>query len=157
MMITAYFFLKHVHITCVILSLSLFILRFYWRIKESLQLPKKRPLHNLNAHHKPKIKARSKLCKGFKKWMHIAPHIIDTVLLLSALSLAWISEQIPFVQAWLGAKIIALIVYIYLGNLALKRAKTNSTRFITFILAMIVFAYIVSVALSKQPIPFKDL
>lgn len=136
-MLVSYIALKHLHITCVILSISLFVVRFYWRTHNSVQLQ--------------------------KKWVRITPHIVDTVLLLSAIALAWISHQVPFVQGWLGAKIIALIVYIYLGSIALKKAKPlqNTTspqqkqkRLIAFIAAVIVFAYIVSVALTKDVIPF---
>lgn len=139
-MLASYFAIKHLHITCVILSISLFILRFYWHMNDSAQLQ--------------------------KKWVRIAPHIIDTLLLLSAISLAWISHQVPFVQAWLGAKIVALIVYIALGSMALKKTKphrrtksslnsqTRLISFLSFIAALCVFAYIVSVALSKKVIPF---
>lgn len=123
-MFNAYFALKHLHVTCVILSISFFILRFYWRMRQSMHLQ--------------------------KKWVRIAPHCIDTVLLASAIALAWISAQVPFVQAWLGAKIIALIVYIVLGSFALKRTKSFKTSLIAFVAALFVFSYIVSVAISKQ-------
>ena len=123
-MLTAYFALKHIHVTCVFLSISFFILRFYWRFCQPLYLQ--------------------------KKWVRIAPHCIDTVLLASAIALAWISSQVPFVQAWLGAKIIALIVYIILGSFALKRTKSFKTSLIAFIAALLVFAYIVSAAITKQ-------
>lgn len=88
-----------------------------------------------------------------RHWVRIVPHIIDTVLLLSALTLAILVQQYPFVHAWLTAKVIALLIYILLGTVALKRGKTKAIRAIAFCAAVITFAYIVLVALNHDPMP----
>jgi uncharacterized membrane protein SirB2 len=84
-------------------------------------------------------------------WVRVVPHVIDTVLLVSALWLAW---QIGFAAnfRWLGAKIVALVVYIALGTIALKRGRTRGIRLAAFVAAVATFGYIVSVALTKSPL-----
>jgi uncharacterized membrane protein SirB2 len=83
--------------------------------------------------------------------VRIAPHGVDTVLLASALWLAWHIGQYPFVHGWLTAKLAALLAYIVLGSVALKRGGTKGVRAAAFVAALAVAAYIVSVALSRDP------
>lgn len=78
------------------------------------------------------------------------PHVVDTVLLATALALAWMAGFTPGNSPWLLAKIVALLAYIGLGMLALKPGRPWSVRALAFGAAVVVFAYIVSVALSKQ-------
>jgi uncharacterized membrane protein SirB2 len=124
----SYLGLKHLHMTCVALSGSLFVLRFIWRLQASSLLQ--------------------------KKWVKVTPHIIDTCLLLSAIALALIAGINPLAQTWLAAKIIALVFYIVLGTFAIKRAKSKAGQIISFILAGLMFGYIILVAVSKQALPF---
>jgi len=89
-----------------------------------------------------------------QRWVKVAPHLIDTVLLGSAITLAVTIERYPFVEAWLTTKVIALLVYIGLGFVALKYGRTRYTRLLAWLAAQMVFIYIVLVAISKNPIPF---
>ncbi|MBL0284198.1 MAG: SirB2 family protein [Zoogloea sp.] len=123
-----YLALKHFHITCVVLSGAGFALRGWWAITGSGLL-------------------RAKLTRRL-------PHIIDTCLLGSAITLAWMSGQYPFVQGWLTAKVLGLLAYIGLGMLALKPGRPPGARLVAFLAALTTFAYIVSVALSKNPFGF---
>ena len=113
--------------TCAGLSLAGFILRGYWMVHQSprLQHPLTRTL----------------------------PHIIDTLLLLSAIGLTLILRQYPFTAPWLTAKVSALLLYILLGSLALKRGRSRRVQIIAFYSALAVFGYILSVALSHSPWP----
>lgn len=120
-----YIFIKHIHLTCAALSGSLFLLRGLWMLADSAMLQ--------------------------RRWVRIVPHVIDTLLLASALTMVVWSGQYPFVQAWLGAKVIALVAYIALGTIALKRGKTKAARTCAFIAALAVFGYIVAVAVSRHP------
>ena len=86
--------------------------------------------------------------------LRIAPHVIDTLLLTSAIWMAAASRQYPFVEGWLTAKVIALLAYIGLGTVALSRGRTRRARAIAWLLALAVFGYIVSVALARSPLPF---
>ena len=121
----SYLALKHLHVTCVVLSGLGFCLRGWWMASGS-----------------PRLQARL---------TRVLPHLIDSTLLGSALVLAWTSGQYPFVQGWLTAKVLGLLAYILLGAMALKRAKTRATRLRFFVLALLAYAYIVGVALTRNP------
>jgi len=87
--------------------------------------------------------------------VRVAPHVVDTILLASAMWLAWFLGQIPFVHAWLTAKVLALLAYIVLGALALRRGKTKRVRAAAFAAALAVAAYIVAVALTHDAAPWR--
>ena len=82
--------------------------------------------------------------------VRIAPHVVDTVLLSSAIALAWLTGQYPLVQPWLTAKVAALLVYIVLGAVALRRGSTLRVRATAFVLALCTVLYIVCVAITRQ-------
>ena len=78
------------------------------------------------------------------------PHIIDTILLGSAVGMLFIWHSSPFSMGWLSAKIVALLVYIGLGMVALRFGKTRRIRTSCWLMALVVATYIVSVALTKS-------
>lgn len=82
------------------------------------------------------------------------PHIIDTLLLGSAVGMLFIWQTSPFSLSWLTAKVLALLLYIGLGMVALRFGKTRGVRVTAWLLALAVAAYIVSVALSKSALAF---
>jgi len=123
-----YLLVKHLHITCAVLSGSFFLLRGVWMLLESDALQ--------------------------RRWVKVVPHVVDTLLLTTALTMVFWSAQYPFVQPWLTAKVLALLAYIVLGTIALKRGQTKATRTAALVAALAVFAYIVLVALSRQVLPF---
>ncbi|MCK8515811.1 SirB2 family protein [Methylonatrum kenyense] len=86
--------------------------------------------------------------------IQVIPHVVDTILLTSAVALAVMARQAPFVDHWLTAKVVALLVYIALGSLALKRARTLAGRLLSLSLALATFGYIVWVAFTKNPAPW---
>jgi uncharacterized membrane protein SirB2 len=67
--------------------------------------------------------------------------------------MAWMSGQYPFVHGWLTAKLCGLLAYILLGVMALKRGRTLAIRARYFGLALFAYLYIVSVALTRSPLP----
>ena len=121
-----YLALKHLHVTCVVLSGLGFALRGWWMLNDS-----------------PWLKTRL---------ARIVPHVIDSVLLGSALVMAWQSSQYPFAQGWLTAKFFGLLAYILCGTMALKRARTKGRRVVFLALALLAYAYIVGVALTRSPL-----
>jgi uncharacterized membrane protein SirB2 len=121
---TMYSTLKLIHVSAAVLTVSGFILRSFWMLIES-----------------PRLEHRI---------VRIAPHIIDTVFLLSGIGLIWILNLPVLNQPWLLTKFAALIVYILLGTIALKRGKTKRIRIAALTLALLTFAYIAGVALSKS-------
>ncbi|MFP5344948.1 MAG: SirB2 family protein [Gammaproteobacteria bacterium] len=118
--------LKAVHVGSAIISITGFVLRGVWMLQDS-----------------PLLKARA---------TRILPHVVDTVLLVSAIALALRSAQYPLVHAWLTAKVLALLAYIVLGGIALKYGKTRRLRVLSFGLALAVFLYIVLVAVTRSPV-----
>lgn len=126
-MIEYYASIKLLHMSCAWLSISGFLLRTGWSLRESPLL--RHPL------------ARK------------IPIAVDTLLLLSALTLATLSAQWPFQQSWLSAKLVALLVYIMLGMFALHWGKTRSQRALASAAAVAVFAYLLAVATQRTPLP----
>ena len=124
----SYLALKHLHVTCVVLSGLGFGLRGWWMLTGS-----------------PLLQARL---------ARVVPHVVDTLLLGSALVMAWLSGQYPFAQGWLTAKFFGLLAYIMCGTMALKRGKTPRQRLVFLVLALAAFAYIFSVALTRSPLPY---
>ncbi|MCY7388623.1 MAG: SirB2 family protein [Burkholderiales bacterium] len=120
--------IKHLHMALAALSGSLFLLRGIWMLRESSQLA--------------------------QRWVRIVPHVVDTLLLASALTMVIWSEQYPFVQSWLTAKVLALIVYIGLGAIALKYGKTRTVRVCALVSALTVILYIAAVAVTKRALVF---
>lgn len=81
----------------------------------------------------------------------VAPHIVDTLLLGAAIGMAVLARLSPLAQPWLAAKIAGLVAYIVLGAIALRHGRSRRVRAGAFSAAMLVFAYVVGTALSKDP------
>lgn len=117
--------IKKIHMTCAFLSITGYIWRGILILRGSSLL-----------------KAR---------WLRITPHIIDTLLILSAGILAIILQQYPFVNSWLTAKTIGLIAYIVLGVIGLRYRRSKSIRMSAWLGAIIIFIYIMGVAHTHNP------
>jgi uncharacterized membrane protein SirB2 len=89
-----------------------------------------------------------------RRWVKTMPHLIDSLLLASALWLAVWSHQYPGPQPWLTAKLVALIAYILLGSVALKYGRTKAVRALAYVGALATFGYIVTVAVTKNALFF---
>ena len=118
--------LKLIHISAVTVSFMLFFLRGLWLLRGS-------PIMQ-------------------QRWVKIAPHSVDTILLVSAIALAWQLGVTPFNSPWLAAKIVALLVYIGLGMLAFRFARTTAQRLTAWLGALLVFGYIVAAAITHDPL-----
>lgn len=118
-----YLLVKYVHVGSVVLSLAGFAVRGALMLRAS-----------------PLLQAR---------FVRVAPHVVDTVLLASALWLSWMLRQYPFVHGWLTAKVIGLLVYIVLASIALRRRQP-----LALAGALLAAGYVVAVALTKNPLPF---
>ncbi len=125
MLATHYLQILHVHVASVILSGSLFGTRSLLRIANN-------PLAN-------------------QRSLRILSYLIDTTLLVAAILLMLILHQYPFRNGWLTTKVLLLILYIGLGTIALKRARTPAGRVAAFLAALLVFGCIIGVALTHHP------
>lgn len=121
---TGFMWLKMLHVSCAILSIGGFALRGYWAITD----------HPLR---------RQRLTR-------VLPHLVDTLLLASALGMLWMWRLSPFALPWLSAKIIALLLYIALGVVLMRFARTTGQRLLAYLGALLVALYIVAVALSHS-------
>ena len=120
--------LKNIHIFSALISFTLFFIRGLWVMRGSAMM--------------------------HQKWVKIVPHINDTILLGTAIALTISIGQYPFVDGWLTAKLLALVAYICLGIEALRLAKTDMGRAAAWLAALVVFLFIVSVAMTKAPFGF---
>ena len=77
---------------------------------------------------------------------------IDTILLTAALMLLTILPREMFANGWLTVKLVLLVVYIVLGSFALKRAHTPRLRLTCYVLALLVFGFMLSIARSHHPL-----
>jgi uncharacterized membrane protein SirB2 len=82
------------------------------------------------------------------------PHVVDSVLLLSALVLAWMLRLTPGNAPWLVAKIVGLIAYVGLGVVALRPGRQKVVRAVAWAAALGTVGWIVSVAVTKDPLGF---
>lgn len=126
MLVAFYPQIKFVHIACVVLSGSLFALRGGMMLGGSEHV------------YHPALRYLS--------------YLIDTTLLGAAVLLTLILHQYPFVQSWLTAKVLLLVVYIVLGVFALRRGYSRASRTAYFAAALAVFAFIVSIAVAHDPL-----
>ncbi len=124
----SYLTLKSVHISFVILSLSGFILRGIWMLYFPARLQ--------------------------RRWVRITPHIVDTLLFASGITLAFSLELNPAGTPWFAVKLIAIVIYIVSGSVALRRGRNKATRIVALIIALIAAAWAVGGALSHQPLPW---
>lgn len=127
----SYAALKHLHVATVAISYALFFVRGIWMMRGSPLLQ--------------------------RRWVKVLPHVNDTVLLAAGVTLAVMIAQYPFVAGWLTAKVLALLAYIAIGSMAIRRGRTRGARIGAWIAGQLVFAYIVLVAFTKNANPFAAL
>ncbi len=121
----------HLHALAAVLSLLGFVVRGGWMLAGSSMLT--------------------------KKWVKITPHVVDTVLLVSALVAAWLLFWRNGVHPdFLTVKIVGLVVYIGLGLVALRFGKTRGMRASAWILGILVFLYVAAVGVANTHPQLKD-
>lgn len=119
-----YIALKHLHIACVVLSVSGFVLRFALTARGSALVQ--------------------------RRFARTAPHVVDTVLLAAAIGMLIVGAMNPLDQPWLLAKFAGLLAYIVFGMFALRRARTSAGRVMALVGALASFAFVVAAALTKS-------
>lgn len=122
-----YLALKHSHMLLVVLSVSFFVVRFLLAWFDSALMQ--------------------------KKLFKVAPHILDTLLLLSAAGLMLTISQYPFVNLWLTEKLLAVVAYIALGVMAFK-GRTKFLRLLCFFGALGWLVLAARLAITKTPVLF---
>ena len=121
-----YAYLKLLHVTLAIVSVSGFILRAWWSVNES-----------------PLLKT---------KLARVAPHVVDTLFLLAGVAMIGTVSLPVLSTPWLLAKFAGLVIYILVGTVAIKRGKTREIRLTASILAVGIFAWVVGISVRKSPL-----
>lgn len=116
---------KLLHVGTAAISIAGFTVRGIWMLRDSARL--------------------------HARWVRIAPHVVDTLLLVSAIGLAVQLRLSPVQHTWLLAKIVALLLYIGLGVVALRRGRNRLVRALAWVAALATYLYIVAVAVTKSP------
>lgn len=120
--------LKHLHLLTVTISIVLFVLRFFWKWRNSAMMN--------------------------KRWVKITPHINDTVLFVSGIALVVMFNLYPLLgmDSWLTEKLFGVIIYILLGYVALgKKTESQNLRTLAFVLALGCLYLIIKLATTKIP------
>ena len=119
-----YFIVKNIHLTTIFITLVLLLLRIALWIKNS----------PLSQH----------------RFLKIAPHINDTILLATGIWLIYLTQLNPLSDTWLTIKLIAVITYIFLGFVIFRRLKNQRVYLPWLIIMILIYAYIISIALTKS-------
>lgn len=122
-----YPWIKILHIACAVVSISGFTLRGLLKLRGSRVLR--------------------------QRWIRIVPHINDSLLLAFGVYLALSLQLDPGASAWLKAKLVALLLYILLGMVVMRFARTRRQQLLALLAALLCFAYIAAVAVTRNPWP----
>ncbi|MCZ7654678.1 MAG: SirB2 family protein [Rhodocyclaceae bacterium] len=122
---TAYLLLKHLHVTCVVISITGFFLRGIWMLRDS-------PLLD-------------------RLWVRVVPHVERHAAAAGRGRTVHRAAAISLRAGWVTAKVLGLLGYIGFGLFALRRGRSKAVRAGFWLAALASFAYIVSVALTKNP------
>jgi uncharacterized membrane protein SirB2 len=118
--------LKQLHVVLGILTACSFCLRGYWMLVRS-----------------PKLDA---------PWTRRLPHVVDALLLLTGLTMAIGLGISPLAHPWLAAKLVAIVIYVVIGSVALKRGRTYPQRALALGISVLVLLYVFAAALSHDPL-----
>lgn len=125
---TAHVALNYFHLLTVAISITLLVLRFLWQWRNSAIMN--------------------------RRWVKIAPHLNDRLLFVSGIALVASCGFYPVLSTdtWLTEKLFGVIIYIFLGYVALgKRNKSQKLRVTAFILALGCLYLIIKLATTKIP------
>ena len=120
-----YSLVKMFHVSCVIVSLSGFVIRAMLKLGDSKLLQ--------------------------RKLLKVLPHVVDTFLLISAVALVAMSGMYPWLVGWVGVKLIALVAYIVAGSIFMRARQGSQSQYLGLGVSLIIAGYIVAVALTKSP------
>ncbi len=119
-----YLLLKYLHIVCVAVSFSLFFVRGFWVLKV----------------YPP----------ATERWVKTLPHVIDGLLLASAVAMVVISPLMRW-PLWMQAKIALLVLYVALALIAFQGRGGRLWKGAAWFVGVLVFLYITTVAVLKEP------
>jgi uncharacterized membrane protein SirB2 len=116
---------KQLHVALALLTACSFCLRGYWMLARSPLL------------HSP--------------WSRRLPHVIDALLLITGVGMAVALSISPHAHPWLAVKLLAVVAYVIIGSIALKRGRSYRQRVMALVASLLLLAYIFGVALHHDP------
>jgi uncharacterized membrane protein SirB2 len=120
--------IKQIHVATVVVTFILFVIRGTWYYFRA--------------------------DKPLNKVLRFLPHINDTLLTVTGISMAFMYSISPLVETWFLAKLIALLLYIGLGMYAFREKRLYGSRLLAWCLALLVFVYILGVVRTHSALPF---
>ena len=123
-MIAYYPMLKQLHIILALISVLLFIYRWVLSFGDR---------HRLQ-----------------RRWLKVAPHVNDTLLLLTGIVMMETLQMSLGQRPWLMVKLIALVLYIGLGVMAIKR-QSQGQKLAAGLAALAVYGYMIGASFTKSP------
>lgn len=127
----SYIAIKHAHIACVGLSVSLFALRG--------------------------LAVLAGWSFGNHAWARRLSMAVDTCLLIFGVWLVVLLGLNPILVPWLGLKLLLLVVYIVLGVFALKRASSWRGKLLCYLAALAVVFWMFGMARAHDPMSWLRL
>ncbi|CAM2904536.1 SirB2 family protein [Vibrio rarus] len=123
-----YVALKHIHLMVIALSAGLFVTQYILMVTKS-------PWQS-------------------NKFIKVAPHAVNGLLILSGLMLLFVTGWVPFAPGseWLTEKFTCLLAYIALGVFALHMGKNQLLRGFAFVGALGWLLMAFKIGMTKMPI-----
>ncbi|OAN18702.1 invasion protein [Photobacterium jeanii] len=120
-----YFQLKHIHFLFIALSVLLFTVRYCLMMANSALLE--------------------------KKFLKVAPHAVDTFMLLSGVALIFVTGFMPFTEAgsWLTQKLSCVLAYYALAFFTLKYGRNKVFKSFAFFGALGWIVAAANIAVTK--------
>ena len=115
---------KQLHVALALLTACSFCLRGYWMLARSPHLE--------------------------SPWARRLPHVVDALLLLTGVSMAVGLAMSPFAHPSLAVQLAAIVAYVIIGSIALKRGRSYRQRAVALVVSLLVLAYIFAVALHHD-------
>ena len=116
---------KPLHVAFALLTAASFAVRGYWMLTRSARLD--------------------------ARMTRMLPHVVDSLLLLTGLAMAVRLSVSPFAHPWFAAKLTAIVAYIVVGHVALKRGRSHRQRAVAFAVSLALLGYVFAVALTHDP------
>ena len=119
-------FLKYVHIVAVAVSFALFFVRGLW-VMRSYPPPQ-------------------------EAWVRHLPHLVDAVLVASALMVLGGKLTHGWPGDWFSTKLVCIAAYAILAFVVLKFSRSLGLRILAWVGAMAIFLFVTTVAVLHHPL-----
>ena len=121
----SFLLIKYVHITSVAASFALFFVRGFW-VMRSYPQPQ-------------------------EPWVRILPHLVDGLLVASAIGVFILSPQKGWPGDWLTVKLALIVLYVGMAQYLFHVARAIVIKALVWLLALLVFLFVTTIAVLHDP------